>query len=327
MKLQLLKLKRTSLKHFLRLIFLLLILILFSPTTVWAQESELDPQKVIAIHGGEYWFSEDHDVIECTLEVWNVGASGGDAYAEAKYYCKVDGKFLPDAETIYGTFSGGPNGVGTVSGDDVTLDFEFINGEKVQITALYAGNEMIVQNPEAFIATPPSKDCEATISLPPNLKPGDDIWLSASYADLDGNSLASATIISEAWIINGKAGIMLTTWDGKAMKIELQYTCPGGQAHTSVYDLPASQEANLPASPPETAPEVAVPPEQPEQALPDNNITETTETTVSPLLPIVIVAGILAVGGGALLGVGAIIFIVLRTTGIIGGNPPKNYDT
>ncbi len=179
--------KQKTIGVMMRLLLAIIILISFTPSYVWAQESKLEPQKVIAIHDGEFWFSEEHDVIECILEVWNVGAAGGDAYAEAIYYCKVDGEFLPDAETIYGTFSGGSNGVGTVSGDDVTLDFEFIDGKEVQITPLYCGDLMIVQNPDAFVpsqAVPiTSEYIYTTYGISVEDSFGDDQWEQKSWSD------------------------------------------------------------------------------------------------------------------------------------------------
>lgn len=308
--------------HIMQLLFAIVILISISPSSVWAQEPEVVPQIVTLFNETEMCGNQVH---RFTLEIWNVGSEGGDAYAEAivsGYDCVNDefGNILKQYPV--GTFSGGPNGIVNFESSGAC---QLVDGKTLQCgeTGVIF---WIVQNPEAFdawLAEP--KDCTASISLPSGLKSGDDIWMSATYADLDGVALASETIISEAWIINGQAGVMLTTWDGKAMKIELQYTCPDGTAHTAVYDLPASQES-IPISPPETAPDVAVPPEQPELAPPENNTIENNETKPSPLIPLVVIVGILAVGGSALVGTGAIIYGIVRTTGIIGGKtttPPK----
>lgn len=171
----------------------------------------------------------------------------------------------------------------------------------------------------------PTPDCNASITLPANLNLGDDLWMTASYTDLDGNSLSSEAIISEAWIINEQAGVLLTSWDGNAMNIELQYTCPGGQAHTAVYNLPASQDESAPASPlegdasqeeplQEQQPEVDSSPEEPGQSPPENN------NNTSLLVPLVMVA-IAVIGGGAVLGGGAIIYVIAKNSGKIGGKP------
>ena len=319
MKYQMLKLEYINPKHALRFVFLLFILIILlslSPISVWAQEPtpELEPQKVTAIYEGTCGEQD----FQTTLEVWNVGAAGGEEYAQAVFTTatcmtvNVDEPYVKANEPIYGTFSGGPNGVAKIVGN-LNIVFHFVDGTRVEV----AGYEMIVQNPEAFPAT--TQDCETKISLPSELKPGDDIWMSASYTDLDGVPIASEKIISEAWIINGKAGVMLTTWDGKAMNIELQYTCPDGNAHTTNYDLPAYQEGIVPAP----APDVDVSPEEPEQASPENNTTGNNKTTRSPLLPIVVILGILAIGGGVLVGTGVVIYGVGKATGIIGGKPQK----
>jgi hypothetical protein len=314
MKSRMLKFEQMNPKHALRFVFLLFVLIVllsFSPTSVWAQDPppEIEPQKVTAIYEGTCGEQD----FQPTLEVWNVGAAGGDEYAQAvltSLTCidDVDEPYVQVNEPLYGTFSGGPNGVAKIRGY-MNVDFQFVDGTRVEVVGF--DYVMIVQNPEAFPAT--TQDCEAKIGLPSELKPGDDIWLSASYTNLDGAPIAPEKIISEAWIINGKAGVRLTTWDGKAMNIELQYTCPDGNAHTKNYDLPAYQEGIAPAP----APDVDVPPEEPEQVSPENKITQ------SPLLPIVIILGILAIGGGALVGTGVVIYGVGKATGIIGGKPQK----
>ena len=334
MKCQLLKLEYMNPKHAGRsvwLLFILIILISFSPLSVGAQEPtpEIEPQKVTAIYEGTCG-EQDYQI---TLEVWNVGAAGGDEYAQAVVTgptCWVVNDGEPELishEPFYGTFSGGPNGVVTMDNSNL-VDLQFIDGTQVQMVG--QDNIMIVQNPEAFTAT--TQDCEAKISLPSELKPGDDLWMSASYTDLEGAPIASEKMISEAWIINGKAGVMLTTWDGKAMNIELQYTCPNGNAHITNYDLPAYDEeifaspapnVDVPLEEPSPALDVDVPPEEPEQAASENNTTGNHKTTRSPWLPIVVILGILAIGGGALVGTGAVIYGVGKATGIIGGKPQK----
>ena len=332
MKYQLQKFEYVNHKHPLRLVLLFFILIIlssFPQISVWAQDPppELEPQKVTAIYEGTCGEQDYQD----TLEVWNVGAAGGEEYAQAVLTgptCLTvdDGEpILKASKTFYGTFSGGPNGIVKQRGN-YNVDLQFVDGKRVEMVGY--DYVMIVQNPEAFTAT--TQDCEAKINLPSELKPGDDIWMSASYTDLDGVPIASEKIISEAWIINGKAGVMLTTWDGEAMNIELQYTCPDGNAHTTNYVLPAYQEEVVQAPdqnvdvPPE---EVEVLPEDPKQASPENDNTGDNKITQSPLLPIVVIVGILAIGGAVLLGTGAVIFGVGKATGIIGGDPQKPMDS
>ena len=315
--------KQQKIWFILKLLFAIVILISFAPGSAWAQTPEVVPQIVTAYTydtcGGKEWI--------LTLEVWNVGSEGGDAYGQAVLsggWC--DNGELRNALDTYGTFSGGPNGIAVFD----RYSLQFADGKTVHRVGT-GGWVFIVQNPDAFATALPTPDCNALITLPANLKSGDDLWMTASYTDLDGNSLSSDTIISEAWIINGRAGVLLTSWDGNAMNIELQYTCPGGQAHTAVYNLPASQEESAPASPPEgdspqeeppqeQQPEVDNSLEEPGQAPPENNFPD-NNNSISPLVPFIIIAAIAAIGGGAVLGGGAIIYVIAKNTGIIGGKP------
>lgn len=339
------RLNHTTLKRNIRLVFLFLILILCSPSLVWAQEPgpEVVPQIVTLL--GETETCGDQ-VWPFTIEIWNVGTEGGEAYAQAVvsgYDC-VNDKFGDILKTFpVGTFSGGPNGILTIEGTDGTLvPWQLVDGKEVKNVA-DGQVVMIVQNPEAFdgfiTAPPPPKDCTAAISLPPDLKPGDDIWVTATYADLEGAPLASDTIISEGWIINGQAGALLTTWDGQAIAIELQYTCPDGTAHSTTYNLPAqpkvtetaplptAEDSDVVVQPEEPAPapplaaeaDEAVQPEEPAPAAPEDTPADSER---SPWVP-VLIAGALAVGGAGVLGAGAIIYGIVKSTGIVGGKPPK----
>ncbi len=118
-----------------------------------AQVIDLEPQIVTAINesrtcGQQVW--------PLTLEVWNVGADGSDAYSEAVlsgYDC-INGSFGDTLKQEFGTFTGGPDGVVTFdrSGSQVTCQFS--NGATVQCGES-GGAVFVVQNPKAF-ETPPA---------------------------------------------------------------------------------------------------------------------------------------------------------------------------
>lgn len=212
----------------------LAIVILFSstPNSVWAQGTDVEPQKVIAIStsqcGNQDWIA--------TLEVWNVGAQGGDAYAQATYsgYDCINGKIGDTYKTMYGTFSGGPNGVAAFQicadvdnpGNCVTLNFQFIEGKLPGF---------VVQNPEAFGES--GSDCTAFIHYDPSIKAGDVLSPWATYTAVPGGQ--PVTPISEAFLINGKLTPSVV-WDGRETTIELQYGCPGHQGHVAILTVPAA---------------------------------------------------------------------------------------
>jgi hypothetical protein len=221
-----------------KLLLASVILISFSPRSVWAQEPtpELEPQKVIAI-----WEDQcaDQPWLK-TLEVWNVGAAGGEVYAQAIFSGQTcyNGKLVDSSGPLYGTFTGGPNGVATFQicpyVDDpnncVTLNFQFVEGNL---------EGFVVQNPEAFgvDVSNTGPDCTADIHYDPALKPGDVLSPWSTYTAVPGGQ--DVIPIGEAYSINGTQTPSVV-WDGQETIIELQYTCPGHQGHITTVTVPAA---------------------------------------------------------------------------------------
>jgi hypothetical protein len=221
-----------------------LILIGSAPGLAHAQTEGLQPQKVIATSS----FACGNTSLPATLEVWNVGAQGGQAYAQATitgYNCIND---KPDMtlRTMTGTFTGGPNGVATFeictgagsSSQCVTLAYQFVDGKRILFNGVESG--YVIQNPEAFGAA--GSDCTAAIHYDPAIKPGDTLSPWATYTAVPGGQ--PVTPIGEAFLINGKL-TPSAVWDGGETTIELQYTCPGHQGHVATLTLPAAGSPTL----------------------------------------------------------------------------------
>lgn len=132
----------------------------------------IEPQKVIAVYDGPwhpYWehqCSENYE--KFTLEVWNVGQTGGSETETARFTSIVqttqDLLFTNDdpcdsEERIYtevstGWFSGGPNGYGELFRDGVATEkFSFVDGSTVELYPVNypeAKYILTVENPDAF---------------------------------------------------------------------------------------------------------------------------------------------------------------------------------
>jgi hypothetical protein len=149
-------------KILIRWVILLLLAFLLlsgaSTFTATAQSEDLEPALVTAISknvcGGQDWI--------VTINFWNLGAQGGEQYAQATIIgdnC-INGKLTPTPfDAMYGTFSGGRNGVfafercsGSSSSKKCEpIQFELEDGKQVT----YQGQPLyIVQNPEAFDGKP-----------------------------------------------------------------------------------------------------------------------------------------------------------------------------
>lgn len=207
-----------------------LVLISLSPRLAYAQTQDIEPQKVIAVSNSDMCGNKPWPM---TLEVWNVGAQGGDAYAEAVisgYDC-INDEFGATLKKMYGTFTGGPNGIVTMQG----VTCQFIEGKTVQCGEQGAGMVFVVQNPEAFGKT--GSDCAAVIHYDSSIKPGDVLSPWATYTAVPGGQ--AVTSISQAFLINGKLTSSVV-WDGRETIIELQYGCPGHQGHIAVITVPAA---------------------------------------------------------------------------------------
>jgi hypothetical protein len=302
----------------------LTILLLFAikPAFARAQVPEIEPQIVIATKdltcGSQPWI--------VTLEVWNVGSAGGDAYKRAVLHGEncVNDKLQGPVKRQVGTFSGGPNGIVKLEytpGYPITL--QFMDGKTVNDEST-GGILFIVKNPEAFDGFRQTKDCSAVINLPPGLQPGSDLWFSASYTGEDGKPIPAENLLSEGWILNGSAGSPVTRWDGNPLTVELQYTCPGGQAHVTSLTIPpfqaaeppvqataaGGQAANLPAIQPTAAEQVQAPPTQGKNTAAN-----------SSLMPIV--AGAVVLGGAVLAGAAVTIGLVVAKTKAAGAAAAK----
>jgi hypothetical protein len=215
-------------------------------------------QKVIAT--GQYTNSDCPDSpLAIRLEVWNIGSAGGSQYSTATMtvtgYSCVNGKTSGGLGTDYfeGTFSGGPDGKGsipvTLQGmDSIQLSFHFVGGKSVKFQTF----TLNVENPEAFNgvvpptqeASPtPGKGCSPTVGNLSGLKPGDTLSPSVEFSDPDGNPIAPISVV---WYINGQQTSSIT-WDGKETTLELQYTCPDHSAHTQNYTVAAYGVEQTPA--------------------------------------------------------------------------------
>lgn len=221
-----------------------LIMISLAPGLAHAQTQGLEPQKVIATNS----YMCGSISLPMTIEVWNVGAQGGEAYAQATFsgYDCINGKPGSVLKTMYGTFSGGPNGVATfdicVDVDDpnncITMNYQFVDGNRITYQGVESG--YVIQNPEAFGAA--GSDCTAAIHYDTAIKPGDTLSPWATYTALPGGQ--AVTPIGEAFLIQGKLTPSVI-WDGTETIIELQYTCPGHQGHIATITVPAAGNPTL----------------------------------------------------------------------------------
>jgi hypothetical protein len=138
---------------------------------------DLKAQKVTAVYDGPwhpFWGHEDciQDHEPITLEVWNLGQSGGaetekanvvwiihntaESYTPEGEKAKCDAEDQIDTANFYGWFSGGPDGSGELfrsDSDQVAYHFRFIDGSTVELTNEYYTEVtyiLIVKNPDAF---------------------------------------------------------------------------------------------------------------------------------------------------------------------------------
>ena len=291
------KLKQGNFKFVLKLFLGSLILIAFSPGSVRAQTPDVEPQIVTAVGetpcGGQ--------VAPLTLEVWNVGAAGGEAYAQATFsgYDCINGELSSTLKTMYGTFTGGPNGVATfqicADVDDpnncLTLNFQFVDGTQILYEGVVTG--YIIQNPEAFggDAANTGPDCTADIHYDPALKPGDVLSPWSTYTDPGGQEVIP---IGEAYFING-IQTPSVVWDGQETTIELQYTCPGHQGHIATVTVPAAGNptftptalvTNTPVGTGTSTPEMTETPNPTDTATPEASVTFTLTPTQPACKPL-----------------------------------------
>jgi hypothetical protein len=187
MHLQSTKPKQHNYRFMMKLILAIVILVSFSPGSVWAQEPDVEPQEVTLFCdnskcGNQVW--------RLTLEMWNVGSEGGEAYAQviASGYDCVNDKFGDNLKRYpWGTFSGGPNGILTeVSNVDGTLlnSFHLVDGKAIIESGVTV---CTVQNPEAFdgwLAEPiTSEYIYKTYGIRVEDSFGDDQWEQKSWSD------------------------------------------------------------------------------------------------------------------------------------------------
>jgi len=124
---------------------------------------------------------------------------------------------------------------------DATLDFE---KEYVACTGVMTFDaEVLIQNPGAplsTVATPeptPGLACSPIVSGLSPSKPGDMISPSAIYIDMNGKDVG---VDQERWFINGKR-TNSTTWDGKPVTVELEWTCLDKSKFSETYNIAAYQ--------------------------------------------------------------------------------------
>lgn len=171
---------RSEIRTVLLILLTSAVLIAFATGIVQAQDGDLPPQTVTAIN--EYTCG--NQILQMTLEVWNVGSDGGEAYGEAviKGYDCINGKASSILKEQYGSFSGGPDGIASFSQGE----FQFVDGTTVQ----YAPTGQVVFtviNPEAFNAVIKeaitSEYIYNTYGIRVQDSFGDDQWAQTSWSD------------------------------------------------------------------------------------------------------------------------------------------------
>lgn len=152
--------------------------------------------------------------------------------------------------------------------------------------------------------TIPGKSCSPTVMGLDGLQPGDTLSPSATYFDAAG---AEIDIIQERWLINGVETPSIV-WDGQAVTLELQWTCPDHTAYTAAYSVavysgPTAAAAGTPLAG-EAQPPSAVPTN--ERQAPANGASGALLPNegggLSPLGLAGIIAGGMALAGGIGLG-------------------------
>lgn len=83
--------------------------------------------------------------------------------------------------------------------------------------------------------TIPGKSCSPTVMGLDGLQPGDTLSPSAAYFDAAGEEV---DVIQERWFINGVETPSIV-WDGQAVTLELQWTCPDRTAYSAAYSVAA----------------------------------------------------------------------------------------
>jgi len=246
------------------ILFLAVILILgFHLNSVKAQ-GVLEPQLVTATRH----FDDCAPAGDYTLEIFNVGSQGGEVYSEAVYrYPNTSFVNLQDGSIacvvdnyseIYGTFTGGPNGVITFppgNSEGITT-CQVMDGKTIEcnyvmdLFDLGVSNftwDYIIQNPEAFQSNvnstveptaSPGAGCTPSVRGLDPAKPGDVISPGASYVDAAGKETG---IIQERWYFNGKESTSIV-WDGNLVTVELQWTCLDHSGFSRTFSIPSYQE-------------------------------------------------------------------------------------
>jgi hypothetical protein len=336
--------------------FLMLVVLLgLSPggrNLVFAQTAVPVPQKVIAINNFVIPEGEDCAGLsyEMRLEVWNVGSAAGDLYGAATMtatgYSCMDGKPFGDLKTGHysGTFSGGPNGTVRLTqiftGDTKELNQDYVNHVYVlrfingkQITSELRG-EFIVQNPEAFegaeppeVTATPGVSCTPSVGGLTGLKPGDTLSPSVEFFDPAGKPVAP---LSAVWYINGKQTYSIT-WNGEAVSLELQYTCPDNAARSKRYAVPAYAAEQPPDSGQAVVPPPAQAPEEPPAEPPadqqdpaDQPPAAPDDAAPAPPSPGKVDPAVAVGVGMAVLGVAGVVVsggVIISSIPVLGGAP------
>ncbi|MBN1535678.1 MAG: hypothetical protein JW908_03015 [Anaerolineales bacterium] len=295
---------------------------------------EVPPQIVIAYNS----FVCGDEEVRNIVEVWNVGLDGGEAYGQATFtaYSCINDK-LSGPKTLYGTFSGGPNG--SLFFPDWTypgypeIHCHFDNGTLIKCLLTEDLPFFYVENPEAFGVTPTEavSDCYPVITNIDNLKPGDVLSPAIDFIDEKGQPV---DIIGHALFING-VETHSVMWDGNETRLEVQYTCLNHRGDSKTIIIPAYQdstpgstggEGSAPVAPPQSAPPIgeSEAPIQPGDGSSIQPGHEGAEPPVSPStshLPVIPggiptaigIAGLAMGLGGAAVSGGAVVVSVLNT--------------
>jgi len=199
-------------------------------------------------------------------------------------------------------------------------------------------------SPSPSVTSTPAPDCRATIHYDRNIQPDQVLSAWATYVDVETGQ--EVVPISEAFFIGGQPTGALP-WKGTETTIEVQYTCPGGQAHYDIITVPAfgqptptetatPEHTTTPAAPDMPVPEVVSPEEeaQPDPGTPTLVPTPTSTPTIT-LTPTgkagglnrnkaigaaAVVAG-LGLAGAAVAGAGIVIAKTLSGKGAAAAKP------
>jgi uncharacterized membrane protein len=162
---------------------------------------------------------------------------------------------------------------GTIQGNQITLKMKTfaelsgtVTGTSMQGSGTLLHHRIVLNEtdytdipdrPVTFsgtLAEAAGSDCQAIVTLPKDLKPGDDLSPTVVFKPLKGNE--KITPLSQQWFFNGKEANSIV-WDGQYVEIELQYTCPNHMPHSEILDFLAYKDPTATQLSPTETPETA----------------------------------------------------------------------